>query len=92
MGLIEASISIKLAALNFIGTLQASLSAGPVFLLSCDGTLGAAGTDLGGLMTGGLFDPATSNQILPTDDVHGLALITKDPAAWAAMQVLFRTS
>ncbi len=83
IGLIEASISIKLAALNFIAALQA-LNAGPVFLLSYDGTLAGAGGDLSGMFGSGLVDPATSNVILPADNVHGLALVTKDllmPAA-----------
>lgn len=92
VGLIEASISIKLAALNFIGTLQAALSAGPVFLLSYDGTLAQSGSDLGVMFNAGLFDPATSNAINPGDSVHGIALVTKDPAAWLAMGVLFKVA
>jgi hypothetical protein len=92
VGLIEASIAIKRAALNFVEELQASLGAGPVFLLRFDGNLATAGSDLGGVFGAGLLDPLNSNEIQPTDSVHGLVLVTRDPGAWVAMQTLFRTT
>lgn len=89
--LIEASLSAKLAALNFIGDLEASLSAGPVFLLAINGDgLATAGASIGTSFAGGLVDGG--NNIAPGDTVYGLVLVTKSPSAWAAIQATMKTS
>jgi hypothetical protein len=88
---IDASLSAKMNALNFISELQAHLGAGPVFLLAVEGgDLATAGSDLQALFNAGLDDNV--NQINSNETVYGLVLVTKSPSAWAAIQATMRTS
>lgn len=98
--LISASLAIKLPLVDLIATISAAVSAGPVMLLAfgfpAQGTenLQNVSTDLAGMLAaGGItgdgpFGPTT---LLPTDDVAGIMLITKDPTAATAMSVIFAT-
>ena len=89
-GLISAGVSAQGAVTSFIGDLQASLGAGPVFLVALQGDdLATSGAALDGLFSGGLDDGG--NQIQPTDVVYGIVLVTKSPSAWAAIQATMRT-
>jgi len=85
--LIEAALNVKIPAMKLAADLTASLSAGPAFLLSFTGGLGAVGgeinTDFGSGLTHG------SNNISPGDDVLGIILVTKNPTAKTAISALF---
>lgn len=87
--LISAALAVKLPLANFVGELAASLSAGPVALLSFadpGDTLASAGFQLNSLFSAGIAG------IAPGDQVYGVVLVTKAPSAWAAMQATLRTS
>ena len=99
--LISASLAIKLPVVDLIARLGAAVSAGPVMLLAfgfpAQGTetLSNVSADLEGMvLDGGITGdgPFGSTTILPSDDVAGIMLITKDPAAAAAMSALFLTA
>jgi hypothetical protein len=89
--LLEVAIALKLAAVKFFADLQASLSAGPVHILSFDQTpapfsLANAGTSIDTLFSTGL------SGILPSDPVYGLVIVTKAPSAWAGIQATLLTA
>lgn len=99
--LISASLALKLPVIDLIATLSAALSAGPVMLLAfgfpAQGTETLAGVsaDLTGMVvSGGIIGdgPFGSTTLLPTDDVAGIMLMTKDPTAAASLSVLFLTA
>lgn len=82
--MIQAALAIKIPAMNFAAELAASLSAGPVFVLSWeDIPLAQAGASLAADFTTGLS--LGGNNILPGDQVYGVVLLTKAPAAWAGI-------
>jgi len=88
--LIQGSLAVKLPAVSFAAQLAASLSAGPVFLLSFeDVMLSSAGSSISGSFTGGLsYGPYS---IAPTEVCSGIILVTKSPTAWAAMKATLAT-
>lgn len=89
--LIQAGLAVKIPAMNFAGGLQAALSAGPVFVMSFeDMPLAAAGAALAGDFSAGLS--LSGNTILPGENVYGIVLLTKAPAAWAAVGATMRVS
>lgn len=87
---IQAGLQVKVQALQVLGELEAHLSAGEIAVLGIgfDGptTAAAAGSGLQGFLNGGI--PG----ILASDQVYGVAIITKDPAASAAIQAMFKVS
>lgn len=88
--LLAAGIRLKIPAIQFIAELSANLSAGPVQLLSfTGGTLTATGGELSAAFGAGLPAPDGIN---PGDLVSGVVLVTKDPAAFAALQAIIKTS
>jgi len=88
--LIEAALSVKIPAVNFIADLTANLSAGPVVLLSfgypSDETLANVGADPAALFGAGLTG------IAPGDGVAGIMLVTKTPAAKVGISALLKTT
>lgn len=91
--IIEAGLAVKAPAIQLIGDLTASLSAGPVVLVSFGftgagvldpDTLTNVGAQIQLLFSGGLTG------IAPGDAVSGILLVTKAPTAAAAISVLFR--
>ncbi len=84
---LELALRLKLGALNLLAQLQASLSAGPAFAYSFTGdTLATTGAQISGEFTSGLSDPP--NTILPSDQVSGIIIVTKDPAVAAALSAI----
>lgn len=99
--LISASLAIKLPIVDLIATISAAVSAGPVMLLAfgfpAQGTetLQDVGADFSGMIAAGGITgsgPFGSTTLLPTDDVAGIMLITKDPTAATAMSAIFLTA
>ncbi len=87
---IELAVQAKAAALQASANAQASLSAGPVFAFSFSGdSLETTGGEIGAAFASGLSDPP--NTIAPGDSVSGVVILTKDPAAAAAIAALFST-
>lgn len=88
--LISAGLAVKIPALQFIAEAQAAASAGPAHLLSFTGsTLATTGSQIDGQFSVGLGPPDT---ILPGDMVSGIIIVTKDPAVFAAMGAILKTS
>lgn len=97
--LIEAALAIKIPAIQFIAQLTANLNLGPVHLLSFTGdTLVNTGADIAAEFASGLGPP---DRILPgpffplpgtPDLVSGVILVTKDPAAFAGISAIIKTS
>lgn len=87
--LVEAALQIKLGAGQFVGELQASLGAGPIDVLTFgfDAPMTAAQV---GTEAGAVFQALPG--ILPTDPVSGVMIVTKNPAAAAAIAALFKVS
>lgn len=80
----EAGIQAKIPAVDLITKLQAALAAGPVFLLSWDGTtLSSTGASIAADFSTGLIEGL--NTITPGETVYGILLVTKSPTAWAAI-------
>lgn len=88
--LIAGGLAVKIPALQFVAAMSAALSAGPVHLLSFTGdNLALTGAQIGGQFASGL---GPSNPINPGENVSGVVLVTKDPAVYAALGVILRTS
>jgi hypothetical protein len=88
--LIQGALAVKIPAVSFAADLQASLGAGPVFLLSFeDMALSAAGTSIGGSFSTGLNH--SGNTIAPGDVCSGIILVTKNPTAWSALKTVLAT-
>jgi hypothetical protein len=89
--MIQGGIAVKLPAASFSAGLGLNLGLGPVMVLSfSDVALAAAGIGIGNDFTSGLVEgPVT---ISPGETVYGIVLVTKAPAAWAAMQATLRTT
>lgn len=88
--LIQAGLAVKIPALQFVAKFAAALSAGPVHLLSfTGGTLGVTGGQIAAQFASGL---GPSDPINPFEPVSGILLVTKDPAVFAALGVILKTS
>lgn len=88
--LISAGLGAKIPALKFVANFTAALSAGPVHLLSFTGDpLGVTGGQIAAQFASGL---GPSNPINPVEPVSGVLLVTKDPAVFAALGVILKTS
>lgn len=87
--LIEAALQIKIGAGQFIGELSASLGAGPIDVLAFgfDTPMTAAQV---GAEAQVLFQALPGIQ--PTDNVSGIMIVTKNPAASAAIAALFKSA
>jgi hypothetical protein len=87
--LVEAALQVKFGAGQFVGELQASLGAGPIDVLTFgfDAPMTAAQV---GIESGAMFQALPG--ILPTDPVSGVMIVTKNPAAAAAIAALFKVS
>ena len=91
--LIEAALAVKLPAVDFFAGIAASLSAGPLFLVTFQetalgGGLAQAGAEINSLFNLGLV--SGSNAFSPFDPVYGVIIVTKDPAAYAALGVVLK--
>lgn len=88
--LISGAAAIKIPALQLIGELAGSLSAGPVHLLSFTGSpLNVTGGQINSIFSAGL---GPSDPIPPSQVVMGLILVTNDPAVFEAMGAILKTS
>lgn len=88
--LLAAGLAVKIPALQFVADISAALSAGPVHLLSFSGsTLFTTGGQVAAQFTAGL---GPSDPILSGENVSGVIILTKDPAVFAAMSAILRTS
>lgn len=88
--LIAGAVAVRLPALQFVAQFAAALSAGPVHLLSFTGdTLGVTGGQIAAQFSSGL---GPSDPISPGEQVSGILLVTKDPAVFAALGVILKTS
>jgi hypothetical protein len=87
--LVEAALQVKFGAGQFVGELQANLGAGSVDVLTFgfDAPMPAAQV---GIEAGAVFQALPG--ILPTDPVSGVMIVTKNPAAAAAIATLFKVS
>lgn len=83
--LIQAGLAVKIPAVTFAGQLAAALSAGPIFVISWENTpMASVGASINADFSTGLS--LGPNMILPGENVYGVLLVTKAPAAWAAIQ------
>lgn len=88
--LLQGALALKIPLLKFIADLEASLSAGPVHLLSFTGnTLAATGGQISGAFGSGL---GPNDPILPSDLASGVILVTKSPEAFAAIGLILKAS
>lgn len=87
--LIEAALQIKLQAVQFMGEFQASLSAGPIDVLAFGFDVPMTAAQVGA-------EAQAMFQALPgiqaTDQVSGVMIVTKNPAASLAIAGLFKVS
>ena len=89
--LIKLALQLKIPLIKLLGMLQGALDAGPVGAWSLDGSCHDVGTDLAALMQQGVGAPPLPSPIAPTDQVWGILILTKVPAAKAGLNVLFGT-
>lgn len=97
--LLDAATAVKNPAVRLAADLAASLSAGPVVLLSFDGlnVSGAGGPpnatmqEIGAVIANTFNFPVGSPPIQPTDTVSGIILVTKSPGAFTALGSLVPT-
>jgi hypothetical protein len=88
--LISAGLAVKIPALRFVAQMNAALSAGPVHLLSFTGDpLGITGGQIAAQFASGL---GPSDPINPAEPVSGVLIVTKDPAVFAALGAILKTS
>lgn len=88
--LLAAGLAVKIPALQFVAKIAAALSAGPVHLLSFTGdTLGVTGAQIATQFGGGL---GPTDPINPAELVSGILIVTKDPAVFAALGAILKTS
>ena len=81
--LLAAGLAVKIPALRFVAQMNAALSAGPVHVLSFTGDmLAVTGADIAAAFASGL---GPNDPILPTEQVSGVIILTKDPAVFAAL-------
>lgn len=88
--LIQLALQLKLPLVNLLASIQASLSAGPIVLMSvgfaAPSTLLSSTSEYTGLVSGGI------GGIAPGDQVYGVIMLTKNPAASVALAGLIRTT
>lgn len=87
--LIEGALQVKAGAMQFAGELQANLSAGPIDVLTFGFDTPMTATEVGN-EAAALFQALPG--IAPSDSVSGVMIVTKDPAAAAAIASLFKVS
>lgn len=88
--LLAAGLAVKIPALQFVAQFAAALSAGPVHLLSFTGdNLVTTGAQISAQFATGL---GPNDPISPVAPVSGVLLVTKDPAVFAALGVILKTS
>lgn len=88
--MLAAGLALKIPALQFISEFRAALSAGPAHLLAFTGdSLAATGAQIASQFSTGL---GPSDPINPLEAVSGVLLLTKDPAVFAALGVILKTS
>lgn len=88
--LLAGGLAVKIPALQFVAEVAAALSAGPVHLLSFTGdNLGTTGTQIAAQFAAGL---GPSDPINPLEQVSGILIVTKDPAVFAALGAILKTS
>ena len=75
--------------MQFAGELQANLSAGPIDVLTFGFDTPMTATEVGN-EAAALFQALPG--IAPSDSVSGVMIVTKDPAAAAAIASLFKVS
>ena len=81
--LLAAGLAVKIPALRFVAQMNAALSAGPVHVLSFTGDmLAVTGAEIAAAFASGL---GPNDPILPTEQVSGVIILTKDPAVFAAL-------
>lgn len=84
---IQLALAVKIPALAAIASLTAAMNAS-VFAFTFDSdTLAATGDEIAGLFSTGLVDG--TNVVLPTDTVLGIVMLSPEPSASAAFDVLF---
>jgi len=93
--LIEAVLAVKLPAVEFFAGLAASLSAGPVFLLSFEngalsGGLAGAGAQIAANFSAGLV--SGPSPIAPGEPVFGVVLLTKEPSVFASLGAVLKVA
>lgn len=92
--LIEAALAVKTPAADFFSNISAALGAGPLFLVNFTEPAGPglaqAGIEINTLFNGGLV--SGPDAISPTDPVYGVIIVTKDPAAFAALGVVLKVT
>lgn len=79
----------KAAALGLASSLRAKLSAGPVFIVSFDGTLGSVGSELSSRFSSGLS--ADGNTIQAGEQVYGVVLLTASSSVKTALSAIIST-
>lgn len=88
--LLAAGLAVKIPALQFVAQMAATLSAGPAHLLAFTGdSLATAGAQIQSQFAAGL---GPDDPINPTEAVSGILIVTKDPAVFAALGVILKTS
>jgi hypothetical protein len=88
--LLAAGLAVKIPALRFVAQVSAAMSAGPVALLSFTGdTLAITGGEISSLFTSGI---GGSHPIPPGAAVSGIIILTEDPAVFAALGGILKTS
>lgn len=88
--LLAIGLEVKIPAVKFVGQMTGALNAGPAHLLSFSGTtLATAGSEIAMQFAAGL---GPDDPLLPTDQVDGIIIVTKDPAVFQALGLLLRTS
>lgn len=88
--LLAAGLAVKIPALQFVAEFAAALSAGPVHLLSFTGdNLTITGAQIAAQFAAGL---GPSDPIAPGEQVSGILIVTKDPAVFAALGAILKTS
>lgn len=87
--LLEAALQVKLGATQFAGELQASLGAGPIDVLTFGFDTPMTATQVG-TEAGAVFQALPG--ISPSDQIYGVMIVTKSPAASAAIAGLFKIS
>ena len=83
--LIDLTLGVRLAGINFLAQLGAAISAGPAV------GYGWSGISMAALQTQIAAYNFLADGFLPGDTVSGVMLLTKSPSAFVGMQFLFVT-
>ena len=88
--LLAAGLAVKIPALQFVAKMAATLSAGPIHLLTFTGdTLLNSGAQIQTKFASGL---GPSDPITPGTLVDGIIIVCKDPIVFQALGVILKTS